>query len=59
MHRRLLMWLALAYRNIDVSDTACIKYSISKALGLGLVAGGGIVKVRRLDRRKLVDVHKP
>ncbi|KAF7322066.1 Mannose-P-dolichol utilization defect 1 protein-like protein [Mycena kentingensis (nom. inval.)] len=34
--------------NLDVHDVKCIKYSISKGLGLGIVVGGSIVKVPQL-----------
>lgn len=31
--------------NLDLSDTACLKLSVSKGIGLGIVVGGSIVKV--------------
>ncbi|KAJ7212937.1 hypothetical protein GGX14DRAFT_550613 [Mycena pura] len=31
--------------NLDVADVQCIKYSISKGLGIGIVVGGSIMKV--------------
>ncbi|KAJ7020009.1 hypothetical protein C8F04DRAFT_974903 [Mycena alexandri] len=31
--------------NLDFGDVKCIKYSISKGLGIGIVVGGSIVKV--------------
>ncbi|OCH88444.1 mannose-P-dolichol utilization defect 1 protein [Obba rivulosa] len=31
--------------NLDLSDVECIKYSLSKGLGLGIVVGGSIMKV--------------
>lgn len=34
--------------NITISDTDCLKYSLSKALGLGIVAASSIVKVPQL-----------
>ncbi|KAK4057513.1 hypothetical protein OIO90_001582 [Microbotryomycetes sp. JL221] len=34
--------------NVDLSDTDCLKLSLSKALGLGLVLGGAIVKVPQI-----------
>ncbi|KAJ7646768.1 mannose-P-dolichol utilization defect 1 protein [Roridomyces roridus] len=34
--------------NLDLSDVKCIKYSISKGLGIGIVVGGSIVKVPQL-----------
>jgi len=34
--------------NLDISDVECIKYSISKGLGIGIVAGGSIMKVPQL-----------
>ncbi|KAK7440625.1 hypothetical protein VKT23_016973 [Stygiomarasmius scandens] len=34
--------------NLDVSDVECIKFSISKGLGIGIVAGGSIMKVPQL-----------
>lgn len=33
-------WFSWLCRNLDLSDTACLKYSASKVLGIGLVAGG-------------------
>ncbi|KAL8277194.1 hypothetical protein RQP46_010367 [Phenoliferia psychrophenolica] len=34
--------------NLDLTATSCLKYSISKVLGLGIVAGGSIVKVPQI-----------
>ncbi|KAJ7661662.1 hypothetical protein B0H17DRAFT_991917 [Mycena rosella] len=34
--------------NLDVGDVQCIKYSISKGLGIGIVLGGSIMKVPQL-----------
>ncbi|EED78069.1 predicted protein, partial [Postia placenta Mad-698-R] len=34
--------------NLDIHDTECIKYSISKGLGVGIVVGGSIMKVPQL-----------
>ncbi|KAJ7933803.1 hypothetical protein B0H13DRAFT_2227334 [Mycena leptocephala] len=34
--------------NLDIGDVKCIKYSISKGLGIGIVVGGSIVKVPQL-----------
>ncbi|TBU40068.1 mannose-P-dolichol utilization defect 1 protein [Dichomitus squalens] len=34
--------------NLDFSDVECLKYSISKGLGLGIVVGGSIMKVPQL-----------
>ncbi|KAF7376578.1 hypothetical protein MSAN_00074200 [Mycena sanguinolenta] len=34
--------------NLDIGDVKCIKYSISKGLGIGIVLGGSIVKVPQL-----------
>ncbi|KAF7357830.1 Mannose-P-dolichol utilization defect 1 protein-like protein [Mycena venus] len=34
--------------NLDIGDVECIKYSISKGLGIGIVVGGSIVKVPQL-----------
>ena len=34
--------------NLDLSDSECIKYSISKALGVAIVLGGSIMKVPQL-----------
>jgi len=31
--------------NLDISDVQCIKYSVSKGLGIGIVVGGSIMKV--------------
>ncbi|KAF7980323.1 hypothetical protein HWV62_38735 [Athelia sp. TMB] len=34
--------------NLDVTDIECLKYSLSKGLGLGIVVGGSIMKVPQL-----------
>ncbi|KAH8092238.1 hypothetical protein BXZ70DRAFT_1010932 [Cristinia sonorae] len=34
--------------NLDINDIECIKYSLSKGLGLGIVVGGSIMKVPQL-----------
>lgn len=34
--------------DLDFSDSECIKYSISKALGVAIVLGGSIMKVPQL-----------
>ncbi|KAJ6508067.1 hypothetical protein DFH09DRAFT_942720 [Mycena vulgaris] len=34
--------------NLDIGDVQCIKYSISKGLGIGIVLGGSIMKVPQL-----------
>ncbi|ESK86578.1 hypothetical protein Moror_9761 [Moniliophthora roreri MCA 2997] len=34
--------------NLDLGDIECIKYSISKGLGIGIVVGGSIMKVPQL-----------
>ncbi|CDO70813.1 hypothetical protein BN946_scf184801.g4 [Trametes cinnabarina] len=34
--------------NLDVADVECLKYSLSKGLGLGIVVGGSIMKVPQL-----------
>lgn len=34
--------------NLNVSDVECIKYSVSKGLGIGIVVGGSIMKVPQL-----------
>ncbi|KAJ7049703.1 hypothetical protein C8F01DRAFT_1181587 [Mycena amicta] len=34
--------------DLDISDVKCIKYSISKGLGIGIVVGGSIMKVPQL-----------
>jgi hypothetical protein len=31
--------------NLNIEDVDCIKYSLSKALGVGIVVGGSIMKV--------------
>ncbi|ORY86741.1 hypothetical protein BCR35DRAFT_302478 [Leucosporidium creatinivorum] len=41
--------------NTNFSDSACIQYSISKALGFGIVLGGSIVKVPQII--KIVRSH--
>ncbi|KAL4062112.1 hypothetical protein J3A83DRAFT_4364407 [Scleroderma citrinum] len=34
--------------NLDIGDVECLKYSLSKGLGLGIVVGGSIMKVPQL-----------
>ena len=34
--------------NLDVGDVKCIKYSLSKGLGIGIVVGGSIMKVPQI-----------
>ncbi|KAJ6629480.1 hypothetical protein B0H10DRAFT_1987364 [Mycena sp. CBHHK59/15] len=34
--------------NLDIADVKCIKYSISKGLGIGIVLGGSVMKVPQL-----------
>lgn len=34
--------------NIDVADTECLKFAVSKALGIGIVGASGIVKVPQI-----------
>lgn len=34
--------------NLNIDDVDCIKYSLSKGLGVGIVAGGSIMKVPQL-----------
>ena len=34
--------------NLDFADVACLKYALSKGLGLGIVVGGSIMKVPQL-----------
>lgn len=34
--------------NIDVRDVKCLKYSLSKVLGIGIVIGGSIMKVPQI-----------
>ncbi|KAH8924239.1 mannose-P-dolichol utilization defect 1 protein, partial [Atractiella rhizophila] len=34
--------------NLDLTSTQCLRYSISKVLGLGIVVGGSIVKVPQI-----------
>ncbi|KAJ2970795.1 hypothetical protein NUW54_g12651 [Trametes sanguinea] len=34
--------------NLDLADIECLKYSLSKGLGLGIVVGGSIMKVPQL-----------
>ncbi|KIJ62790.1 hypothetical protein HYDPIDRAFT_168790 [Hydnomerulius pinastri MD-312] len=34
--------------NLNISDIECLKYSLSKGLGLGIVVGGSIMKVPQL-----------
>src|SRR5579862_8547074 len=46
---------AVLVENLDVFDTACLKLGISKALGLGIVVAGSIVKLPQL--LKLVNAR--
>lgn len=34
--------------NLSIEDVDCIKYSLSKGLGVGIVVGGSIMKVPQL-----------
>jgi mannose-P-dolichol utilization defect protein 1 len=34
--------------NLDISDLTCIKYSLSKGLGIGIVFGGSVMKVPQI-----------
>ena len=34
--------------NLDVGDIKCLKYSLSKILGIGIVFGGSIMKVPQI-----------
>ncbi|KAF8075231.1 hypothetical protein FPV67DRAFT_1665959 [Lyophyllum atratum] len=34
--------------NLDIGDVQCIKYSLSKGLGIGIVVGGSIMKVPQI-----------
>lgn len=34
--------------NLDIGDVECLKYSLSKGLGFGIVLGGSIMKVPQL-----------
>lgn len=35
--------------DFDVTNTECLKYALSKGLGLGIVLGGGIVKIPQVS----------
>ncbi|KAF5377332.1 hypothetical protein D9757_008009 [Collybiopsis confluens] len=35
-------------QNLDIQDVECLKYSVSKALGIGIVMGGSIMKLPQL-----------
>lgn len=37
--------------NVNITDSECLKYALSKGLGLGIVLGGGIVKIPQVRRR--------
>lgn len=37
-------YTSLVY-DFNISDVDCLKYALSKGLGLGIVLGGGIVKI--------------
>ncbi|KAJ3734280.1 mannose-P-dolichol utilization defect 1 protein [Lentinula guzmanii] len=34
--------------NLDIQDVECLKYSLSKALGIGIVVGGSVMKLPQL-----------
>jgi len=34
--------------NLNIKDVECLKYSLSKGLGLGIVLGGSIMKIPQL-----------
>jgi mannose-P-dolichol utilization defect protein 1 len=34
--------------NLDMGDVQCIKYSLSKVLGIGIVVGGSVMKVPQI-----------
>jgi mannose-P-dolichol utilization defect 1 len=34
--------------NLNVEDVECLKYALSKGLGIGIVVGGAIMKVPQL-----------
>ncbi|KAI0342929.1 mannose-P-dolichol utilization defect 1 protein [Trametopsis cervina] len=34
--------------NLDITDVDCLKYAVSKGLGIGIVLGGGIMKLPQL-----------
>jgi len=42
--------------NLDISDVQCIKYSLSKGLGIGIVVGGSIMKVPQVLLSKLASL---
>ena len=38
--------------NLALSDLICLKYSLSKALGIGIVFGGSVMKVPQINPSK-------
>lgn len=34
--------------DLNISDVECLKYSLSKVLGVGIVVGGSVMKVPQL-----------
>jgi hypothetical protein len=42
--------------NLNIEDVDCIKYSLSKALGVGIVVGGSIMKVPQLVLSTLLSL---
>lgn len=43
--------------NLDIGDVKCLKYSLSKGLGIGIVVGGSIMKVPQILLSELSDPY--
>lgn len=41
--------------DFDVTNTECLKYALSKGLGLGIVLGGGIVKIPQVSPSRVLQ----
>lgn len=45
--------------NLNISDVQCLKYSLSKGLGIGIVVGGSVMKVPQLLLSKRLTFLNP
>ena len=43
--------------NLNIEDVDCIKYSLSKGIGVGIVVGGSIMKVPQLILSTLLSLR--
>jgi mannose-P-dolichol utilization defect protein 1 len=44
--------------DFDITHSECLKYALSKGLGLGIVLGGSIVKIPQVSSRLLYVMVK-